>query len=444
MKFRHLGSVIAVLILSCGDARANVVGTDFQNFNPTSNGLDFVTVQSSETLETGVINLGLFTNFARNALPDFDTGGQRLPTDSRNSITAMDLNIGYGLWDHWDIGLNVPVTISQSVGQDTERIQFASSGVNEVRLNSKYRLLGDDDGGVAVVGTINQNIIIDNPFAGQDPGLTTTLELAADQRFGVITVGANVGHRWRDPGKPIPEVPVTPLGNQWIASLAMSYFAEPIDSTLIWEIYGSHGAQDQDDVSERLQRSSETLLGMKHLFNHNLALHGGAGTFLDRSTASPDWRVYLGANWVIGPFGEKPEPPVATSLKIEKSEDETIETITLQEIQFAFDSDRKVERGAKKFLDELADYLDKITFVKLIIKGHTDSLGSEEYNQDLSQRRAKRIRDYLSRVRKLPGEKMEFMGLGESEPIADNATYQGRRKNRRVEFEIHREPQPAS
>ena len=67
MKKHLVGFVI--IIFTIGTAQANVVGIDAQNFNPTSNGIDFVTVQSSETLEPGIVNLGLFFNYAINTLP---------------------------------------------------------------------------------------------------------------------------------------------------------------------------------------------------------------------------------------------------------------------------------------------------------------------------------------------------------------------------------------
>ncbi|MFY7929368.1 MAG: hypothetical protein ACOVS5_10910, partial [Oligoflexus sp.] len=55
--------ILSLLTLASGDlARANITGSDLQNFNATTNGLDFVTVQSSETLGLGIFNLGFFSN----------------------------------------------------------------------------------------------------------------------------------------------------------------------------------------------------------------------------------------------------------------------------------------------------------------------------------------------------------------------------------------------
>ncbi len=59
---------LATLLALNPVTHANVVGTDVQNFNPTTSGLDFVTVQSSETLEPGFINFGLFLNYTKNTL----------------------------------------------------------------------------------------------------------------------------------------------------------------------------------------------------------------------------------------------------------------------------------------------------------------------------------------------------------------------------------------
>ena len=69
------------------------------------------------------------------------------------------------------------------------------------------------------------------------------------------------------------------------------------------------------------------------------------------------------------------------------------------------------------------------------ITGHTDAVGSDEANQILSEGRANAVRDELIK-RGIAAERIEAEGKGESEPIADNATEEGRAKNRRVEFTI--------
>jgi len=71
--------------------------------------------------------------------------------------------------------------------------------------------------------------------------------------------------------------------------------------------------------------------------------------------------------------------------------------------------------------------------LKLQIEGHTDSIGSDEYNQTLSEKRAATVRDYLVSSG-VPLDNVAARGLGKSDPVADNSTAAGRKLNRRVEM----------
>lgn len=72
--------------------------------------------------------------------------------------------------------------------------------------------------------------------------------------------------------------------------------------------------------------------------------------------------------------------------------------------------------------------------VTVIIVGHTDSEGSESYNQNLSETRAQAVADYLNTRQGISKTRLLVRGLGESRPIAPNDSEEGRSKNRRVEF----------
>ncbi len=86
-------------------------------------------------------------------------------------------------------------------------------------------------------------------------------------------------------------------------------------------------------------------------------------------------------------------------------------------------------------LNELKEYLELKPDVRVEIAGHTDDVGTEESNMDLSQRRAEAVRNWLIR-RDIDGDRIEAKGYGESEPIADNDTSEGRQMNRRTEVRI--------
>ena len=96
--------------------------------------------------------------------------------------------------------------------------------------------------------------------------------------------------------------------------------------------------------------------------------------------------------------------------------------------------------SARVKLDQVTTALLAIRARNLIVEGNTDSQGSDEYNQSLSQRRADSVRDYLVQ-RGYPADRIQSRGRGESNPIANNASPEGRANNRRVEIVIEREVQ---
>jgi outer membrane protein OmpA-like peptidoglycan-associated protein len=92
--------------------------------------------------------------------------------------------------------------------------------------------------------------------------------------------------------------------------------------------------------------------------------------------------------------------------------------------------------GAQVKLDEVADALTKQdSESKIVVEGHTDSQGGASYNQDLSQKRAQTVRDYLV-TRGIAADRLTSQGFGLTRPIADNASAEGRANNRRVEIVV--------
>ncbi|MDZ4663109.1 MAG: OmpA family protein [Pseudomonadota bacterium] len=430
MRIRQ--AVFCLVVLFAPLVKANVVGTDAQNFNAISSGLDFVTVHSSETLEPGYVNLGFFMNLAVNSLPIFQqTDGSR--TQFEDELLGADLNIGYGLKENWDVGLSFPQIWYQHVGNDSVyRGFYENKGNTEIRVNTKYRLSGDSFGGTAVIASANFNRIQDNPYTGEGAGPTYNLEFAVDRMYRGVAVGANLGYRLRDPGTANPNVPIEPFKDQIIGSMAASYYLPNLDAKMILEVFGSYPAQKSDKADFRSQSSLEALLGIKYDLTRQFAFHFGGGTQILQGTGSPDWRVYTGVNYAFGPINKKMDSPVAK--KFEEQDRVVLD------INFDFDSDKINDETSLNVLRELADYLLVIGKYHLVISGHTDSVGSEAYNQGLSVRRAASVKNFLIKnYPKITTDKITDYGFGESQPVADNGNYQGRQKNRRVEFKIEKQ-----
>ncbi len=121
-----------------------------------------------------------------------------------------------------------------------------------------------------------------------------------------------------------------------------------------------------------------------------------------------------------------PPPPPPTEEK---------PTFILEGITFDFDK-ATIRSTSEPTLQEAGKVMERFTSVKVRIEGHTDSIGSEDYNQGLSERRAQSVKAYLEQNFKIDPGRIEAVGVGESKPIADNKSDEGRAQNRRIQFVI--------
>ncbi len=94
-----------------------------------------------------------------------------------------------------------------------------------------------------------------------------------------------------------------------------------------------------------------------------------------------------------------------------------------------------VKPAGKAKLDDLISKVKAINLEVIIAVGHTDSVGSEAYNQKLSVRRAEAVKAYLV-TKGIEKNRIYTEGKGEKQPVASNKTAEGRTKNRRVEIEV--------
>jgi outer membrane protein OmpA-like peptidoglycan-associated protein len=131
-----------------------------------------------------------------------------------------------------------------------------------------------------------------------------------------------------------------------------------------------------------------------------------------------------------------PQYPVAVKPVEPAPQSEVITLSDAGNVLFDFDKS-DLTPAAKAQLDTLMDKLRNADVVSIKVIGHTDSKGSDAYNQALSERRASSVAAYLLSQGLAPN-KLTSEGRGESEPVADNASDEGRAENRRVELHINR------
>ncbi len=110
------------------------------------------------------------------------------------------------------------------------------------------------------------------------------------------------------------------------------------------------------------------------------------------------------------------------------------EVLVLDKVLFQFNS-ATLEATSSAQLNKLVAYLQRNPTMKILVKGHTSSEGSEEYNQKLSENRSKSVVDYLI-SKNIGKERLAFKGFGKSQLVNTNGTEESRQQNRRVEFEI--------
>jgi len=127
-------------------------------------------------------------------------------------------------------------------------------------------------------------------------------------------------------------------------------------------------------------------------------------------------------------------PNTAAGAPVDRRGCEIRGTIRLEGVQFETNSDRLLPE-ANRVLDQAAAALAKYPDLVVEVAGHTDAQGDAGYNLGLSERRAKTVRDYLIANGANAGS-LTARGYGETEPVADNGTAEGRAQNRRVELRV--------
>ncbi|WP_136254736.1 OmpA family protein [Onishia niordana] len=145
------------------------------------------------------------------------------------------------------------------------------------------------------------------------------------------------------------------------------------------------------------------------------AAGGGIGAYMDRQEA------------------ELRESMQGTGIGVDRQGDNIILNMP-SSVTFAFDSS-DLTTAAQTALNDVSNVLQQYPETRVNIAGHTDSTGAADYNQQLSERRASAVGNYLAQTG-VPGTRLSMTGYGENQPVASNDTEQGRAQNRRVEITL--------
>jgi outer membrane protein OmpA-like peptidoglycan-associated protein len=172
------------------------------------------------------------------------------------------------------------------------------------------------------------------------------------------------------------------------------------------------------------------------------AVGAGAGALIDRGKPGRGALIGAGAGAAVGAgIGyyldrqkRELEKVPGAEVRVEEK-DGTQQLVLTMTSSLLFETNSfDISRG-RDSLDQIAETLNKYPESRVVVKGYTDSRGTEDYNLQLSQRRADAVKNYLIAKQVNPA-RITAVGFGESLPVASNDTEEGRQKNRRVEIEI--------
>ena len=150
------------------------------------------------------------------------------------------------------------------------------------------------------------------------------------------------------------------------------------------------------------------------------ALGAGAGAYMDKQQTEFEQQLA--------------QEQAQHQIEIERQQNEILKLTLSSEVSFDFNS-ASLKSTFYSPLNKIADIMVRYPQTQIVIAGHTDSVGSEQYNLDLSLRRANAVADYLI-GRGVAKARMSTEGRGEMQPIASNDSAAGRAQNRRVEIYV--------
>ncbi|SFD78243.1 OmpA family protein [Phytopseudomonas straminea] len=174
---------------------------------------------------------------------------------------------------------------------------------------------------------------------------------------------------------------------------------------------------------------------------------GGAALGAIESSAWAGGGAVVGAGmaaaycWVHGADDQQVAVVEETVMVEEPVAPEPVAEAVRVELDVKFDFDKaQVKSESMGDIQSLADFMKQYPQTTTVVEGHTDSVGTDAYNQKLSERRANAVREVLVNQYGVGGTRVNAVGYGESRPVADNATEEGRAINRRVEAEVEARP----
>ncbi|MBK3867416.1 OmpA family protein [Pseudomonas stutzeri] len=181
--------------------------------------------------------------------------------------------------------------------------------------------------------------------------------------------------------------------------------------------------------------------GLKYYFTENFFAKASVDGMYNIDADEAEWMAGVGVGLNFGGGARQvaavePTPEPAPAPIVDNEPEPAPELVRVElDVKFDFDKSR-VREESYSDIKNLADFMQQYPQTSTTVEGHTDSVGTDQYNQRLSERRAEAVRNVLVEEYGVEGGRVSSVGYGESRPVADNGTDEGRQINRRVEAEV--------
>ncbi|WP_257461378.1 OmpA family protein [Archangium lipolyticum] len=447
-----LAALAGVLSAPPAAARDGVPSLDVNRFHPAPGSGRLLTVDLADVGRSQELVSQLLLHYAD--LPLAYTFGEQVTGRLVRDRVTADLSFAYSLLDRVQLSVALPVTLHQAgdvisypdvVTREPRALpSISGGGVEDLRLGLKGRLWSNERfglGGVAEVVAPTGNA---ESYLGSS-SMTGSVQLIGHARFERVTVALNLGWRWAAAEQQLLNIR-TGHGLLYGAGVQVEV-ARPADVpiSVLGEVYGLAAPRLGDTASSPAEAM---LAGKAQVRDWSFFL--GAGSGLNAGYGEPRVRVMAGLAyaWQYKPAPRPPAPPVLQVAPTQPAitvEDQDVRLRLWEPVYFAFGKDT-IDPVSFAMLDEVARFIREHPELGPIrVDGHTDDVGSGQYNLDLSQRRARAIVEYMGK-KGVPVERLTPVGYGKRCPLLSNTTEEGRATNRRVDFVIvnreRRHPRP--
>jgi len=388
-------------------------------------------VFSAKTLKKGQVAIGLALDLAEGIGPYDD--------DHHPDQKSLAFQLGYGLTERFDIGLDLPFTWwypdREEYGQT--RTGFHEQGLDDLGIGLRYRLLDEKESAPAIAlmaaGTFPTGDVDKGLSSG---GLDLDTKVILSKRLGPVNTHLNLGYFWPSTKEfDLKSGPTYGAGMDFSASSQVLLLAELVGNRNIFP-EGLHPKTDKDPL--------EAKAGLRFISDTGFIANFGIGVGL--TDATPGYRVLAGITYTYPPEARKvikvkePEAPVVPEVKPEVRPEvrpeakEELYKIVLEDVHFEFDKST-LTALAREILDENAKKLKENAGIKVIIEGHCDERGSREYNLALGERRAVSVKNYLLSLG-IEDKRMKTISYGEERPLDPGHNERAWALNRRAHFVI--------